>query len=100
MPTKALNFNRLSRIYGVRSWKTRLNEASAMKQAHQSDCSGIGITIAAVIAMPVLAYLKRREARLSKNVALAADAVQSATCAYIALITLFGLSLNAAFHIP
>jgi divalent metal cation (Fe/Co/Zn/Cd) transporter len=62
--------------------------------------SGIGITIAALIAMPILASLKRREARLSKNAALAADAVQSATCAYIALITLAGLAVNAAFHIP
>lgn len=62
--------------------------------------SGIGITIAAVIAMPILASLKRREARLSKNAALAADAVQSATCAYIALITLAGLAMNAAFHVP
>ena len=62
--------------------------------------SGIGITIAALIAMPILAILKRREAHLSKNVALAADAVQSATCAYIALITLAGLAVNAAFHIP
>jgi divalent metal cation (Fe/Co/Zn/Cd) transporter len=50
--------------------------------------------------MPVLATLKRREARRSQNAALAADAVQSATCAYIALITLAGLALNAAFHIP
>lgn len=62
--------------------------------------SGIGITIAALIAMPMLAFLKRREARLSKNAALAADAVQSATCAYIALVTLTGLAVNAAFHIP
>jgi divalent metal cation (Fe/Co/Zn/Cd) transporter len=50
--------------------------------------------------MPVLASLKRREARRSKNAALAADAVQSATCAYIALITLSGLAVNAAFHVP
>jgi len=50
--------------------------------------------------MPVLATLKRREARSSNDAALAADAVQSATCAYIALITLVGLALNAAFHIP
>jgi hypothetical protein len=61
---------------------------------------GIGITIAALIAMPVLATLKRREARRTQNAALAADAVQSATCAYIALITLAGLTLHAAFHIP
>ena len=62
--------------------------------------SGIAITIAALIAMPVLAALKRREARRSKNAALAADAVQSATCAYIALIALAGLTINASFHIP
>jgi len=47
----------------------------------------------------VLAALKRREARRSGNAALAADAVQSATCAYLAGITLTGLALNAAFHI-
>lgn len=49
--------------------------------------------------MPVLASLKRREARRSGNIALAADAVQSATCAYIALIALTGLGMNATFHI-
>lgn len=61
--------------------------------------AGIGITIAALAAMPILARLKRREARRRKNPALAADAMQSATCAYLALITLVGLSLNAVFHI-
>ncbi len=61
---------------------------------------GIAITVAALIAMPILATLKRRHARRTGNVALAADAVQSATCAYLALITLAGLSLNAAFRIP
>jgi divalent metal cation (Fe/Co/Zn/Cd) transporter len=58
------------------------------------------ITVAALVAMPVLATLKRREARRTNNLALAADAVQSATCAYLALITLAGLAANAAFHIP
>jgi divalent metal cation (Fe/Co/Zn/Cd) transporter len=62
--------------------------------------AGIGITIAALIAMPILANLKRREARRSKNVALAADAVQSGTCAYLAMIALAGLVCNAVFHIP
>lgn len=66
----------------------------------ETSRAGIGITLAALIAMPMLAILKRREARRSENVALAADAVQSATCAYIALITLAGLAFNAAFHIP
>ena len=61
---------------------------------------GIAITLAALVAMPILAALKRRHARLTGNVALAADAVQSATCAYLALITLAGLALNAIFHAP
>jgi divalent metal cation (Fe/Co/Zn/Cd) transporter len=61
--------------------------------------AGIAITLAALIAMPVLATLKRREARRSRNTALAADAVQSATCATIALIALVGLAVNAALHI-
>jgi divalent metal cation (Fe/Co/Zn/Cd) transporter len=72
----------------------------ALRMMPETSCSGIGITIAALIAMPILAILKRREARLSKNAALAADAVQSATCAYFALITLAGLAVNAIFHIP
>ena len=61
--------------------------------------AGIAITIVALIAMPVLAFLKRREAGRSKNAALAADAVQSATCAYLALIALAGLAINVAFHV-
>ena len=60
---------------------------------------GIGITLAALVMMPVLAGLKRREARRSKNAALAADAVQSATCAYLAGIVLVGLGMNAMFHV-
>ena len=71
----------------------------ALRVRPATSCAGIAITIAALIAMPILAALKRREARRSDNAALAADAVQSATCAYIALIALAGLAINAAFHI-
>ena len=60
---------------------------------------GIAITIAALLVMPLLAWQKRKLARRTANNALAADAVQSATCAYLALIALAGLALNAAFHI-
>src|ERR1039458_3046085 len=52
-----------------------------------------------LLAMPVLTWLKRQEARRSGNAALAADATQSATCAYLALIALIGLAVNAMFHI-
>jgi divalent metal cation (Fe/Co/Zn/Cd) transporter len=71
-----------------------------LKLKPEPSPAGIAITLAALIAMPILAALKRREARRSGNAALAADAVQSATCAYLALITLAGLALNAAFHLP
>jgi divalent metal cation (Fe/Co/Zn/Cd) transporter len=60
---------------------------------------GIAITVAALLVMPLLAWQKRKLARQTGNNALAADAVQSATCAYLALIALAGLALNAAFHI-
>lgn len=65
----------------------------------ESSRAGIAITIAALVAMPVLAWLKRKEARRFGNAALAADATQSATCAYLALVTLIGLCVNAVFHI-
>jgi divalent metal cation (Fe/Co/Zn/Cd) transporter len=60
---------------------------------------GIAITILALIFMPVLAWTKRREARRINNRALAADATQSATCAYLAGMTLAGLVIFAVWHI-
>jgi hypothetical protein len=60
---------------------------------------GIGITLAALIAMPVLAWLKNREALRHNNPALRADAVQSATCAYLAGITFAGLAVSAVFGV-
>lgn len=65
----------------------------------ETSCSGIAITFAALIVMPILAWAKRRTARRTSNRALAADAVQSATCAYLAVITLAGLAINAVWHI-
>jgi divalent metal cation (Fe/Co/Zn/Cd) transporter len=65
----------------------------------ETSRTGIAITAAALVAMPVLARLKRREASRTGDAAMAADAVQSATCAYIAGITLVGLALRAAFGI-
>jgi divalent metal cation (Fe/Co/Zn/Cd) transporter len=60
---------------------------------------GMGVTAAALVAMPVLAWLKRRHARAVNDRALAADAVQSATCAYLAAVTLAGLVIFAVWHI-
>ena len=49
--------------------------------------------------MPVLAWVKRKTAKRTNNRALAADAVQSATCFYLTAITLAGLLIKAAWHI-
>ena len=60
---------------------------------------GIAVTALALVVMPVLAWMKRREARRMNNRALAADAAQSATCAYLAGVTLAGLVLFAVWQI-
>jgi Cation efflux family len=75
--------------------------ALSLALRHHPEVSflGMAVTVAALIAMPILAWLKRREARRTGNTALAADAVQSATCAYLAAITLTGLTVNALFHV-
>ncbi len=67
--------------------------------APETSCSGMAITLAALVVMPLLAWAKRRTARQTNNRALAADAVQSATCAYLAAITLADLAMNARWHI-
>jgi divalent metal cation (Fe/Co/Zn/Cd) transporter len=60
---------------------------------------GIAMTAMALVMMPVLSRLKRAEAQRMGNVALAADATQSATCAYLAGITLAGLVVFAVWRI-
>lgn len=64
----------------------------------ETSWMGIIVTTAALITMPVLSHAKRRAGKASGNPALSADAVQSATCAYLAGLTLAGLALNAMFH--
>jgi divalent metal cation (Fe/Co/Zn/Cd) transporter len=105
VPRISISERRASRTTGVLLFALALVVAAigvaslVLRWRPETSRAGIAITIAALIAMPVLATLKRREARRSGNAALAADAVQSATCAYLALITLAGLAANAAFHI-
>jgi divalent metal cation (Fe/Co/Zn/Cd) transporter len=65
----------------------------------EADTSLLGmvITTAALLLMPVLTWLKRDAAERTGDKALRADAVQSATCAYLAATTLAGLLLRWAF---
>ena len=60
---------------------------------------GMAVTALALVAMPALAGLKRREARRIDNRALAADATQSAACAYLAAVTLSGLIAYAVWRV-
>jgi divalent metal cation (Fe/Co/Zn/Cd) transporter len=56
---------------------------------------GIAILVAAAFVMPFLAKEKRRLSTATGSAALRADAVQSALCAYLSLIALTGLAINA-----
>jgi hypothetical protein len=69
--------------------------AARLRIVPEQSYLGIGITVAALAMMPVLAALKRTHAHATGDRALAADAVQSATCAYLAAITLVSLLVQA-----
>jgi divalent metal cation (Fe/Co/Zn/Cd) transporter len=58
---------------------------------------GIIYAVACVIVMPLLARAKRRAAANLQSQALHADSHQSDICAYLAVILLGGLGLNALF---
>ncbi|MGO9405621.1 MAG: cation transporter [Terriglobales bacterium] len=60
---------------------------------------GIAILVAALAVMPWLAKEKRRLSQTTGSAALRADAAQSALCAYLSLIALVGLAVNAIWHI-
>ena len=58
---------------------------------------GIVYALACVIVMPLLGRAKRRAAANLQSYALHADSHQSDICAYLAVILLGGLALNALF---
>ena len=60
---------------------------------------GIAILVAAAAVMPWLAKEKRRLSVATGSAALRADAAQSALCAYLSLIALAGLAINAIWHV-
>jgi divalent metal cation (Fe/Co/Zn/Cd) transporter len=60
---------------------------------------GIAILVAAAVVMPWLAKEKRRLSATTGSAALRADAAQSALCAYLSLIALAGLAINAIWHV-
>ncbi len=60
---------------------------------------GIGVLVAAATIMPWLAKEKRRLSGATGSAALRADAAQSVLCAYLSLIALAGLAVNAIWHV-
>lgn len=105
VPRLALSAARATRLAGILLFMLAavitMSSALALWQHVRPDTSwmGIGVTIAALVVMPLLSSAKRRAGKTARNPALTADAVQSATCAYLAGITLAGLVLNAVLHI-
>jgi divalent metal cation (Fe/Co/Zn/Cd) transporter len=59
----------------------------------------IAVLVAAAIIMPWLAREKRRLSGATGSAALRADAAQSALCAYLSLIALAGLAINAIWSV-
>jgi divalent metal cation (Fe/Co/Zn/Cd) transporter len=66
----------------------------------QRNLVGIGILLAAAVAMPWLASRKRKLAAVTSSAALKADAAESALCGYMAWIALAGLVVNAIWNKP
>jgi divalent metal cation (Fe/Co/Zn/Cd) transporter len=60
---------------------------------------GIVILVAAGAVMPWLAQEKRRLSGATGSAALRADAAQSALCAYLSLVALAGLAINAIWRV-
>jgi divalent metal cation (Fe/Co/Zn/Cd) transporter len=72
--------------------------ASVLTQTHaEASPVGIGLAVAALLAMPILAWRKRAIAARIGSAALRGDAACSITCAYMAGALLVGLLLNALF---
>jgi divalent metal cation (Fe/Co/Zn/Cd) transporter len=59
--------------------------------------AGIGLTVAALLIMPLLGWRKRRAGTSLHNALVLADAAETILCASLAATTLLGLVLFAAF---
>src|SRR5689334_24064736 len=74
-----------------------IDSASALARRDAPERSVLGLVVLALSAlvMPVLARAKRRVARALASGALEADAMQTSLCAYLSIIALAGVALNA-----
>jgi divalent metal cation (Fe/Co/Zn/Cd) transporter len=56
---------------------------------------GIGIAVASLVVMPLLAWAKRRTGRELGSATVVADSTQTLLCTYLSAVLLLGLVLNA-----
>jgi divalent metal cation (Fe/Co/Zn/Cd) transporter len=66
-----------------------------LRERPQRTLVGVVILVMSVIVMPLLARAKRRVARAMRSRALESDAQQTSLCAYLSVIALAGVALNA-----
>lgn len=66
-----------------------------LKERPESSVTGIAILALSVVLMPLLARQKRAIGRKLASRALQADAAQTSFCAYLSVIALSGVALNA-----
>ncbi len=65
------------------------------QQAPEESLAGIALAAVSLVVMPLLARAKRRVAAELGSAALHADSQQTQLCAYLSVILLAGLALNA-----
>jgi len=76
-----------------------IDSARTLVLRERPEPSAVGIAILALsaIVMPLLARAKRRVARAIGSAALKSEATQTSLCAYLSIIALGGVALNALF---
>ena len=72
-------------------------ETLLMQEPPDARYVGIGLAVASVIVMPLLARAKRKVAARLGSRALHADSRQTDICSYLSAILLLGLAANALF---
>lgn len=60
----------------------------------EASLLGMGVSAAAIVAMPLLARAKRRVNQVLESPSLRADIAETVSCAYLAGITLVGLAVS------
>lgn len=76
-----------------------VDSANALVGREPPERSMVGLVLLALsaVVMPMLARAKRRVARAMTSRALESEATQTSLCAYLSVIALAGVALNAAF---